>query len=169
MRGLPVLVIAGIAFASNWFVPNPAYSETLDELIRSGSYPVLPSKSLSSSILLDRVKDGEWESIVFLNRRAPGTRAPIHMHDSGGISCVLEGEETLIMENQKPLRVAAPGCYYMPNGIRMFAYNSGRTDNVTYDIFKGSIGFAYWRVDEKTAGVEILNQFGTQDSSSHSH
>ena len=169
MRGLPILVIAGIAFASNWFVPNPAYSETLDELIRSGSYPVLPSKSLSSSILLDRVKDGEWESIVFLNRRGPGTRAPIHMHDSGGISCVLEGEETLIMENQKPLRVAAPGCYYMPNGIRMFAYNSGRTDNVTYDIFKGSIGFAYWRVDEKTAGVEILNQFGTQDSSSHSH
>lgn len=73
---------------------------------------------------------------------------------------MLQGEETLYIENQALVRVVAPNCYYMPSSPRMLAYNTGNTVSITYDIFKGLKGSAAWKVVEGNYSSTFGNQFG---------
>ncbi len=143
-------------------LPVLGRADPLEEIMVRSGVPSTPKPSLSSTLLLDRVPDGEMEVSVFLTRRAANTRTPIHKHDSGGVTCVIQGESTLFLEGFEPLKIVAPNCYYMPSGIRMVGYNSGNTDSILYDIFKGKKGFSYWTVVESTAGEDLRNQFGHQ-------
>jgi len=138
----------------------PAVAGTLEDLIKSDALPKSPGQPISSVPLINRVSDGAYETSVNLTIRPAYARTPIHIHANGGLACVLQGEETLYIENQAPLRVVAPNCYYMPSGPRMLAYNSGNTVSITYDIFKGLKGSAAWKVVEGNYSSTFGNQFG---------
>lgn len=138
----------------------PVGAGSLEDLIGSGELPEHPKAPLSVTPLLNRVRDGNTETSTFLVRRAPHTRTPIHTHGSGGITCLIEGEMTLYVENQKPLRIQTPGCFYMSSGQRMIGYNSGRSVAVFYDTFEGGIGFSHWSVQERGQMGSFGHQFG---------
>ena len=40
---------------------------------------------------------------------------------------MIKGEMTLYIEDQQPLRIETPGCFYMPSGKRIIGYNSGNS------------------------------------------
>jgi hypothetical protein len=88
--------------------------------------------------LINRTEDGIYVITVNLTTRPTLERTPIHVHEGGGLARVLQGEETLYIENRPPLRGVAPNCYCMPSGPRMLAYDSGNTVNLSYDIFQSA-------------------------------
>ena len=142
------------------FASCPAIAGALEDLIRTGVLPQNPQKPLSVTPLLDRVKDGSTATSVFLLHRKAHTRTPIHSHDSGGITCLIQGEMTLFVEGQRPLRIETPGCFYMPSGKKMIGYNSGNKTAVLYDIFEGQTDFQHWSVHEHQQKSPFQNQFG---------
>lgn len=85
---------------------------------------------------------------VYRTTRAAGTRAPIHVHDYGGTTCMLEGEMTLFMEGTAPHTAHSGECYWMPPGEVMTGVNTGKTDAVFYDVFTVPEGQPVWRVIE---------------------
>lgn len=169
LKKFPLVLACSVALGT------PVYAGSLENLIQSGVLPKAPSKPISSTKLLNRVVDGNNETVISLTVRPAYARAPIHTHPVGGAACVLQGEETLYIENESPIRVTAPGCYYMPANKRMTAYNSGNIVNMTYDIFKGPKGFTAINVVEKDYIVQFSNQFGDQSqkadpaATSHQH
>lgn len=123
--------------------------------------PGTPTRSLESKELL-RAPDGQGqETIVNRTVRAPGTRAPIHFHDAGGLTCVVEGEMTLYLVGADPQRAVAGQCYYMPSGKEMSGVNSGTQNAVLLDIFKVPVGTPVWRVVEDGMGA-VQEQFATK-------
>lgn len=89
--------------------------------------------------------DGQGhESLVHRTVRAPGTRAPIHIHGYGGTTCVLEGEMTLLIEGGEPALASAGTCYYMPPDVYMSGYNTGDVDAVMLDTFLVPEGEPEW-------------------------
>ena len=94
--------------------------------------------------VLDASDGRGHESIVHRTVRAPGTRAPIHIHGYGGTTCVIEGEMTLLMEGAEPNTVPAGGCYYMPPDVHMSGFNTGDVDAVMLDIFVVPEGEPDW-------------------------
>jgi quercetin dioxygenase-like cupin family protein len=148
------------AFLMGILIATPAAGESLEELIRTGDLPSHPTKPLSVTPLLNRIVDGATETSVFLVRRKAHTRTPIHTHDSGGITCLVEGEMTLYIENHESKRVQAPGCFYMPSGNRMIGYNSGDSTAIFYDIFEGDLGFRHWSLQENNSNRTLRDQFG---------
>lgn len=58
--------------------------------------------------------------------RSPGTRAPIHVHPSGGSTCFITGESTLRIEGVPGSRTYRAGeCVFMSSGPVMVNFNSG--------------------------------------------
>ena len=45
------------------------------------------------------------EHIVQMSKRLPGSRAPLHTHDHGGVTCVIQGQMTLFSNNTALVRV----------------------------------------------------------------
>ena len=78
----------------------PALAGTLEGLIQSGVLPKNPVQPLSSVPLINRVADGDYVATVNLTMRPVYARSPIHIHANGGLACVLQGEETLYIENK---------------------------------------------------------------------
>lgn len=110
------------------------------------------TKTMESSPMVTTT-DGQGNEIhVVRSVRAFGTRSPIHMHEHGGITCVVEGEMTLYLEGAEPLRAPAGECYFMPPGKPMSGVNTGRTDAVMNDIFKIPEGSEIWKVVEAGQG-----------------
>jgi quercetin dioxygenase-like cupin family protein len=103
----------------------------------------MESKSMISTL------DGQGNEIHAVRSvRAFGTRSPIHMHEHGGITCVVEGEMTLYLEGAEPQRALPGDCYFMPPGKVMSGVNTGRTDAVMDDIFTIPEGTDIWKVVE---------------------
>jgi quercetin dioxygenase-like cupin family protein len=124
-----------------------------------GELPGTMTPSLESRVIL-RGKNGlGQETLIHRTVRAPGTRAPIHFHDAGGATCVIEGEMTLYLPDAEPRRAVAGDCYYMPPGVPMSGVNSGTVDAVLLDIFTVPEGTPVWRVIEE--GFDGQNQFST--------
>lgn len=67
--------------------------------------------------------------------RAAGTRSPVHVHELGGTTCLVQGEMTPYLEGAEPHRAVAGECYYMPAGRAMSGYNSGTVDATMFDSF----------------------------------
>ncbi len=102
----------------------------------------------------DAVRTADTNGNVVLTHRtvrAPGTRAPVHVHEQGGTTCLMQGEMTLYLEGAKPHRAVAGECYFMPGGRAMSGFNSGAVDEIMFDSFvlpKGSPEWVNLELDE---------------------
>lgn len=106
------------------------------------------TKTMESEPMISTFDGFGNEIHVVRSVRAFGTRSPIHMHEHGGITCVVEGEMTLYLEGAEPQRAPAGQCYYMPPGKPMSGVNTARSDTVMHDIFTIPVGTDIWKVVE---------------------
>lgn len=115
--------------------------------------------------LMGRAPAGDgWEMVVYRTTRQPGTRAPIHYHDHSGITCLISGESTLLIEGQPPRKHRAGECFVMPSGVPMANLNSGKQQTVTLDMFTIPAGGSVWRVAEPGQQA-ITSQFKQSEGS----
>jgi quercetin dioxygenase-like cupin family protein len=118
----------------------------------NGAIPPGQPTSAYKIELLTRSPLGDGQDLlVFRTTRLPGTRAPIHFHDHGGVTCVIEGETTIRVEGKSPVRHVKDECFVMPPGAHMANFNSGPGLMVTHDIFvlkSGVPAAEAWRVVE---------------------
>ena len=122
--------------------------------------PGVMARSIKEEHVL-KAPDGQGnEAIVARTTRAPGTRTPLHLHEHGGTTCVLEGEMTLYLEGAEPAKAVAGECYFMPAGKAMAGVNTGAVNAVMLDVFTVPVGQPVWTVVE-SAGREMQNQFDT--------
>ena len=87
------------------------------------------------TVMLDTVQADGQRLLVQQGIRTPGTRAPIHFHDFGGMTCVLSGTITDFVEGKEPASISAGSCYYMPPDTAMTAANLGKEDVRLIDTF----------------------------------
>lgn len=126
--------------------------------LNGADLPGTMARSLGEQTLL-KAPDGKGrEVIVARTTRAPGTRTPLHRHDYGGTTCVLQGEMTLYREGVAPQRAEAGQCYYMPANSTMAGVNTGTVNAVMLDTFQVPEGQPVWRVMEES-GKAMQNQF----------
>ena len=85
--------------------------------------------------MIDTVESDGNRLLVVQGTRKAGTRAPIHLHDYGGYTCVLTGVVTDYVEGQPPMTFPAGTCYYMPPDVPMTAANLGTDDARLIDNF----------------------------------
>ena len=122
--------------------------------------PGTMAKSIGEERILDTTDGHGNQVIVARTTRAAGTRTPLHLHEHGGTTCVLEGEMTLYLENAQPQRAVAGQCYYMPAGKAMAGVNTGAVDAVMLDTFTVPLGLPVWTVVE-ASGKNMQDQFDT--------
>lgn len=159
---LSLLILSGCAARedSPTLVQHEGHNGIAD--LDPSTLPMQATSALESTVIL-RGRDGRGnETIVHRTIRAPGTRAPVHYHDNGGTTCVLEGEMTLYLNGEEPDRAVAGDCYYMPPDVQMSGVNSGSQNAVLLDIFTVPIDAPVWRVVEEGA-LSIQDQF-TEDT-----
>ena len=87
------------------------------------------------TIMLDTVNADGNRVLITQGIRKAGTRVGIHVHQFGGQTCVLSGENTDFIEGQAPMVFPAGTCYYMPPNTIMAAANLGGEDAVLIDVF----------------------------------
>ncbi len=97
--------------------------------------PVPVAPLVATHTMMDIIDSKGMRVVVVMGTRRPGTRAPIHVHDYGGHTCVFSGEITIFMEGHAPLPKPAGSCYDMPPNMLMSAANLGATDVVLTDTF----------------------------------
>ena len=136
---IPMLLASVLSF--------PSVAGTLEDLITSGALPPVPKKPSSVS-KIDHVRQNGRVTLVLFADREPGTRTAIHMHDYAGVTCIVQGEMTLYMEGVSPIRKQAGDCYYMPSGVRMIGFNSGKVVAKFYDFFNFREGGSFFSVVE---------------------
>lgn len=145
-----------IAMASASLAHGSADADNLQAF--AATLPGVIARSSNEEKLL-KTPDGKGnEVIVARTTRAPGTRTPLHTHDHGGITCVLEGEMSLYQPGIAPQRAVAGQCYYMPANRVMAGINTGTTNAVMLDIFTAPQGSPVWSVVEES-GKALQNQF----------
>lgn len=102
----------------------------------NGSIPPGVMTRLSDiKTMLDTTQADGQRLLIVEGVRKPGTRAPIHVHDFGGHTCVLSGTITDFVEGMKPMTYPAGTCYYMPPDTPMTAANLGTEDVRLIDTF----------------------------------
>jgi quercetin dioxygenase-like cupin family protein len=87
------------------------------------------------STMIDTTDADGQRLVVFQGVRKPGTRAPIHVHAYGGLTCVLSGTMTDFVEGHESMTFPAGTCYYMPPNTPMAAANLGTEDVRITDTF----------------------------------
>jgi hypothetical protein len=148
--GLPWLALILLALA-----PLPVAPARSADLPAAGRSPLrhvngeLPLGTVTAAAGVERLMrmpaGPGYETLIYRTTRLPGTRAPIHFHDHGGITCVLQGETTLRIEGKPPQRHVAGACFAMPAGVAMANLNSGTIPAVMLDVFTVPLGGAVWR------------------------
>lgn len=127
-----------------------AHAEHADLMtVNAKTPPGDPTTLLSDETVLDVTDADGMRHLVMRGVRAPGTRAPIHVHPFGGTTCVLEGQMTLYLEGSPEVTAKAGDCYWMPPGLPMSGGNTGSTNAVLHDIFTVPAGQAVWQVVER--------------------
>jgi len=146
-----------LLFSSSIAAPPPSPANPPSTL-NDNELPGVIARSIKQEQLTS-VPDGQgFQFIVEKTTRAAQTRTPLHKHEHGGKTCVLEGEMTLYMEGAQPQRAIAGDCYDMPAGLVMAGINTGDKNAVMYDIFTIPVGQPVWKVVEPGA-LEFQNQF----------
>ncbi len=111
---------------------------------------VVPPMTTTFAFKSERLSVGNngngMQTIVIRTTRKAGTRAPIHTHDLGGMTCVLKGQMTLYKDGSKPATKKAGSCYFMPPKDLMTGVNTGKGTAVMLDIFTVPIGDDVWTV-----------------------
>jgi Cupin domain len=115
---------------------SPGFDPTREVSTINGSVPPTPVQSMHDvTVMLDTI-DAEGRRLVTTRGIRPGgTRAPIHVHRYGGLTCVIEGEITDFVEGHEPMVFPAGTCYYMPPDTPMTAVSLGTVDAVLIDTF----------------------------------
>ncbi|GFG55558.1 hypothetical protein CQY20_21850 [Mycolicibacterium agri] len=85
--------------------------------------------------MLDTIDANGQRVVVMQGVRKAGTRAPIHAHEFGGVTCVLSGTMAPYVEGRAPEPFPAGSCYYMPPNTPMAAVNLGTEDVRLTDSF----------------------------------
>ena len=136
----------GIVYCGSLSADESYYSR-----INGASPPGQPTSAHKIELLTRSPIGNGQDMLVFRTTRLPGTRAPIHFHDHGGVTCVIEGETTIRIEGQSPVRHEKGECFSMPPNAHMANFNSGSGLMVTHDIFvlkAGLVPADAWRVVE---------------------
>ena len=113
--------------------------------------PGRPTAPDEARLIKASLRDG-MQVRVYRSARPSGTRAAIHTHPYGGVSCVFAGEKTLYMEGSKPMVAKKGDCYWMPPGVAMTSVSTGPGKSVTIDYFTTPPGKDAWKVVEKGLG-----------------
>lgn len=93
--------------------------------------------------------------------RLPGTRAVVHTHDWGGVTCLQQGETTLLLDGlAEPVTRHAGECYWMPAKRFMTGVNTGNEIALMWDIFGSCLPI--------TIKARRLDAYGPAASSSSS-
>jgi len=119
--------------------------------------PGKPTLVETSAKVMDAMVDGK-QVRVFRDVRAPGTRAPIHVHPFGGWTCVVSGQAVLYLEGAEPARTEAGTCVYMPPLTPMSNVNPGPGPAVLLDNFVTPPDAPVWRIVE-TGQTGLGNEF----------
>lgn len=161
-NALPLLALSTLILAT-CLAHGTAHARGPADLINDPSeigmtLPGTMAKSIKEERILDTT-DGEGNQVIVARTtRAPGTRTPLHLHEYGGTTCVLEGEMTLYLEGATPQKAVAGQCYYMPAGKAMAGINTGNVNAVMLDTFKVPAGRPVWTVVESSGRV-LQDQF----------
>lgn len=102
--------------------------------------PAIVEHLRDASMMMDTTGADGMRHVVSQGIRRVGTRSAIHIHQTGGVTCVLSGTITLFVEGQEPATHSVGSCYYMPPDIPMSAANLGTEDARLMDIFKVPAG-----------------------------
>ena len=79
--------------------------------------------------------------VVETGNRASGTRSGVHMHESGGVTWILDGGEmTIYVQGLNPAVFEEEERFYMPSSVPMSAVNLSGRDSVQMNIFVAPIG-----------------------------
>lgn len=140
-------------------IPAPASPPPADVTTINGEIPPGTATKIDESITLLDVTDEGLQHLVYQDRRAPGTRSPIHEHPYGGTTCVLEGQMTLYLDGSEPQVANAGECYWMPPGRPMTGVSTGDVFALMLDNFQVPPGEPVWWVVEP--GMEdVVDEFG---------
>ncbi len=162
-RTISVVIAAALGLAGCSSEPSPipgggsahSHSSESGPATVNGLAPVGTPSVLNNSVtVLDEVVDGV-RHLVYRDTRAAGTRSPIHVHPSGGTTCVISGEMTLFVEGLEPRIARAGDCYWMPADTPMYGYSSGSGAATFFDAFNLTAGQDEWIVVEP--GEEALS------------
>lgn len=105
---------------------------TINGVVPRGTYRPLEEVV----VVLDVMTSDGQRLVITRGIRRAGTRAPIHVHEHGGHTCVLSGTIIDFVEGRPDTAWPAGTCYYMPANTPMTAANLGTEDVVLMDTFK---------------------------------
>lgn len=117
------------------------YQSTVVNLFSGKSIRMEPSWSVQgghSGQMLKFNVDAEGSRFKYQvekTTRLPNTRAVIHTHDYTGVTCLMAGEMTLLLDLVDPITVRAPNCYWMPAYRYMSGMNTGDETALMFDMF----------------------------------
>lgn len=128
-------VLSGLLCEPGVSWADPAVPSWPGTTINGSAVPgiVLPLEDRST--MLDTVEEDGDRVLVIQGIRKAGSRAPIHVHAYGGITCVLAGVATDFVEGHAPMTAPAGTCYYMPPNTPMSIANLGTEDVHLMDTF----------------------------------
>lgn len=103
--------------------------------------PGRPFPVQSEKELVDEIT-GDQQVRVFLGTRKGGTRAGIHVHESGGVTFVVggKGRVTDFIEGFPAAKYPVGSYYFMPSNIPMTAANLTDKDVRLMDVFVTPVG-----------------------------
>jgi quercetin dioxygenase-like cupin family protein len=128
-----------------------AHSMPPTAIINGSAVPGRRTDLVSSTTVLDARRPGGDRVMVMRGVRAAGTRAPIHVHPYGGVTCIAQGQGTLYAQGSAPVTVRAGECVEMKPDTPMANSNRGTTPTVMLDQFVLPGGGDRWRVIEPDA------------------
>lgn len=103
--------------------------------------PARAQRYADETDLLLNVKSGGKVYRIEKGNRAAGTRSGVHIHDSGGITWILEGADiTLYAQGISPTTFRERQRYYMPANTPMSANNLSAKDSELMDLFVYPVG-----------------------------
>ena len=103
--------------------------------------PARAQRYASGADVLLNVKSGGKVYRIEKGTRAAGTRSGVHIHDSGGITWILEGADiTLYAQGISPTTFQERQRYYMPANTPMSANNVSTRDSELMDLFVYPVG-----------------------------
>ena len=109
--------------------------------INGADPPARAQRYAGGSDLLLNVKSGGKVYRIEKGNRAAGTRSGVHIHDSGGITWILEGADiTLYAQGISPTTFQGRQRYYMPANTPMSANNMSARDSELMDLFVYPVG-----------------------------
>jgi len=119
-----------------WDVPDDSISVNRGKTIRmEPSWPVQGGHTGQVLTFNVDAEGSEFKYQVEKTVRLPNTRAVVHTHDYTGVTCLMAGEMTLLLDLVDPVTVQAPSCYWMPASRYMSGMNTGDDIAVMFDMF----------------------------------